>query len=204
MMSAILRRRIVVAMAGAVACTLCGCSKPEARPAVDPDKEVATLSVCDVLKEIATYQNTMVRVTGIYWYGLRQSCPEPLMIGGRTWPSAIELTDAAASRNRGGRLDFETDRGSWDRLYEFLGNEARAGKKEEIWVSAVGRFEGVQVRANGTVGGFGHMAMLPGELVVQRITDIRVKDRPTYNYGELLPARPARWGIDAAGAVDVD
>lgn len=56
--------------------------------AVPPSQPV---SICELLNDIPRYRGTVVTVTGIYWYGLRQSCAHPLITGEHAWPSALNL-----------------------------------------------------------------------------------------------------------------
>src|ERR1700680_3997051 len=49
----------------------------------DP-RDLRKLTVCDLLKNVEIYRGKTVVVRGIYWLGLRQACPEPFVVGGRT------------------------------------------------------------------------------------------------------------------------
>jgi hypothetical protein len=84
---------------------------------------------------------------------------------------------------------FATDDKSWENLELFVRQEARAGKREEIWVTVTGmlRAPASYVRKDGkVVGGYGHLGGYPAQLVVKNVLDISVRKNRTYDYRELL------------------
>src|SRR5437773_11339984 len=53
------------------------------------------VSVCDLSKDFGAYRNKVVTVRGVYYYGLRQTCPQKCADG--PWPSFITLEAPAGS-----------------------------------------------------------------------------------------------------------
>jgi hypothetical protein len=147
------------------------------------------MTICELLKDPSAYRGKLVTVTGIYWYGLRESCPKPLVTRNHTWPTAIDMVQSDIPGAPGEEAPFTTDTKSWDHLQLFVLQEARAGRREEIWVTVVGMLRAPEsyVRKNGQAfGGYGHLGGYPAQLVVKAVLDIAIKDRPTYDYRELL------------------
>ena len=65
----------------------------------------------------------------------------------------------------------------------------KQGLDEEIWVTVVGMLRAPEsyVRKDGqVVGGYGHLGGYPAQLVVKTVVNIAIKERPTYDYRELL------------------
>jgi len=147
------------------------------------------ITVCDLFKNLDRYRGKVVTISGVYFGNLRESCPTPFITGSRSWPSALNLVDSEYPPGLGQPPLFTTDKESWDRLDRRVLSEARAGRREEIWVTLTGliRAPEVYVRPDGrVVGGFGHLNSLPAELVVKRVVEIRVRSTPTYDYGQML------------------
>lgn len=183
----ILNSTAILVLAGGVLPRLFSQKMPEPVPGVVLP---AAKTVCELLDGATLYRGTTVTVTGIVWFGLRDNCPRSMITGGHHWPSAINLVDSDYARheNRAG-LTFETDRKSWDLLDSAL--RAAAGKEQrvEVWITVSGEFEAPvsYLRKNGkVVGGYGHLGIYPAELIVRRILDISVRDRPTYDYRDLF------------------
>jgi hypothetical protein len=165
-----------------------GAAIAQPRPAIDATKQEA-ISVCELLRNIAAYRGKVVSIRGIYWYGLRAPCAEPLITKGHKWPSALNLAAADAPRRGGEFPPLTTDLSSWNHLDEFVLREAKTGRRKEIWITVVGlvRAPTTYIRDNGAVvGGYGHLGVFPAELVVQRISDISVVPTPTYDYAEMV------------------
>lgn len=169
---------------------LCNCTDKQAPGQIRTRPNTHAISVCELLKNIQQYRNTIVDVTGIYWNGLRQSCPEPFVTGGHAWPSAVDLVEAGYVSMGGGQTpSFETDRKSWDALQLLVLREARARRREEVWVRIRGevRAPARYVRDGGEIfGGYGHLGGFPAELVVERVLDVNIRPNPTFDYSELL------------------
>ena len=153
-----------------------------------------TISVCELFNNPHQYSGKTVRVRGIYWYGLRETCSRQFKTNGHVWPTAINLVDSEYMKDDGGTVSFVTDRDSWDSLDRLVIAEGKAKKKEEIWVTVIGRLEPLaQQRNDGTItGGYGHLGEYPAQLVVKRIVDVAIKARPTYAYADLSEARTRR------------
>jgi len=162
------------------------CVRPDSQVArVSQTSEMAPITVCDLLSNAPSYQGKIVAVRGIYWDGLRQTCPDSI-VAHSGWPNAVNLSTSALAGPYE-PVPFETDQASWDRLDEILLREARASRREEVWFTAVGRFRSVDFQKDRlTVGGYGHLNVLPAELVVKQISDITIDPKPTYDYREVL------------------
>jgi hypothetical protein len=150
------------------------------------------ITVCELLKNVAVYRGKIVNVRGIYWNGLRQSCLEPFVTGSHAWPSALDMIGSRFPVPETEPAAFRTDQKSWDELDAFVLREAKAGHREEIWVSIIGlvRAPKSYIREDGqVVGGYGHLGGFPAQLVVQRVSKMWIKQVPTYDYGQLAHAR---------------
>jgi hypothetical protein len=186
------RRNVILNEACAVtffAVALCACTNAEAPQRSQKDRIEAPVTVCEVLKDPPRYRGKLVRVTGVYWNGLRESCREPLVTGNHTWPSALNLADTDFPASANETVSFRTDQKSWKDLEEIVLREAKAGQHEEICVTLVGVLRAPQsyIRENGQiVGGYGHLGVFPAELVVERVSGVTIKSNPTYDYGELV------------------
>jgi hypothetical protein len=158
-----------------------------------PEKQrgsgLLSLSVCDVLQDPSRYRGKVVTVTGIYWNGLCQSCPNELVTGNKVWPSALNLSHSDTGGEADEVLRFKTNDEAFDRLMKVIRREAMAGRREEIWLTVVGQIRAPReyVLPDGSLrGGYGHLGVFPAELVIQSISDISIRPNPTYDYGELL------------------
>jgi len=137
------------------------------------------MSVCDLSKDFSAYRNQVVTVRGVYYYGLRQTCPQKCADG--PWPSFITLEAPAGS-------DVFNALGKVQNSVEL---EAKKGKRFEIWVTVTGRLDTMLrspcERAASKYRGYGHLGVFPAMLTVQSITDIDVKENPKseYDYANL-------------------
>ena len=176
----------LVALLGAVVCAYTSAQGPESSQHRISARPIA---VCELLKHVGSYRGKRIVVRGIYWFGLRQSCAEAFVTRDHRWPSAINLVDSDSHTPNDGQIPFKTDRRSWDELDQLVLGEGRAGRREEIWVTIAGEVRAPQeyVRKDGSLaGGYGHLGVFPVELVVERVSDISVVPRPTFDYKELL------------------
>lgn len=167
---------------------LAGCGNAQRTGVVDV-KPATRVSVCEILKNFEKYRNKEVDAIGVYWFGLRESCPEPFITGDRKWPAALHLVDAGATAGSDMSVRFETDRKSWDDLQLLAVREGKAGKREEIWTIIRGevRVPDKYVRADGSVfGGYGHMGAFPAELVIRRVLEVSIKSNATYDYRDMV------------------
>jgi len=157
-----------------------------------PDKESppeTPIGVCDLLKDVEHYRGKMIAVRGIYWYGLREPCRSPIIAADRQWPSAVNLIDVRGAVTGGFAVDFQTDQRSWDALDMFVAREAKAGHREQIWVTVIGLLQSPDPSSGRILGGYGHLGAYPAQLVVKRVSDIKVKAEPTYDYRQLLKSK---------------
>ena len=178
-----------------LAVVLCGCTNAEAPRRSQKSSLESPLTVCEVLRDPPRYRGKLVSVTGIYWDGLRETCREPFVTGNRTWPTALNLVDTGFPASSEETVAFKTDEKSWRDLEELALREAKAGHREEIWATVTGVLRAPQsyIREDGrVVGGYGHLAVFPAELVVERILGTTIKPTPTYDYGALLRRPPSQ------------
>lgn len=140
------------------------------------------MSVCELSKDFPAFRDKVAAVRGVYYYGLRQECPQKCTSG--LWPSFINLEGA--------------DDATWADLAKAereVESEAKAtGKRLEIWVTVVGR---VQTRAKrSSFGpcdrkswglGYGHLNAFPAQIVVESFRDIEVRVNPKspYDYAHM-------------------
>lgn len=177
------------ALAWLSACSV-DCRREAGRPSGD-ERPAQVISVCELLKNLASYRGRIVAVRGIEYYGLRaRSCPEEFVTGGRRWPWALDLVHSSDFHAGEEPVDFVTDEVSWAEWGDTLMREAKRGLRGEVWITVLGKVRAPReyVRADGKVfGGYGHLGALPAQLVVKRIFDIEVKrDPPTYDYSIIL------------------
>jgi hypothetical protein len=150
--------------------------------------------MCQLFADLPSYQDKMIIVKGIFFYGLRQpNCPKAFVTGGPEWSSAINWVNSNYPADKYERaVEFITDEDSWNKLDLLAISEGRKGRREEIWVTVEGRLRGPQrylrPRVKGGIGGYGHLGQLPAELVVKRVIKIEIEQTPTYDY--RLPLRP--------------
>jgi hypothetical protein len=143
----------------------------------------AVMSVWDLSKDFTAYRDKVVTIRGVYYYGLRQDCPQNCADG--PWPSFVNLEGGAAA--------------NWNALskvQQTVEVEAKkTGKRFEIWVTVMGR---VQTRARRSplgpcdrkswgMYGYGHLGAFPAQIVVESIRDIDVKKnaQSLYDYGNM-------------------
>jgi len=140
------------------------------------------LSVCALSKDYGAYRDKLVAVRGVYYYGLRQTCPQKCADG--PWPSFIELIGTG-----GGTFE------AVDRVQRTVELKAKKGKRLEIWVTAVGHLETMaRLSPNGPCDkkgsmymGYGHLGAFPAQLTVRSFTNIEVKENPKspYDYSHM-------------------
>lgn len=140
-----------------------------------PQPSRSILSVCDLSRDFAAYRDKVVAVRGVYWYCLRQACPQKCANG--PWPSFLDLIGSESPGS---------DEGAWDSLDKAQRKvelEAKKGKRLEIWVTAVGQLRtraqrsplGPCDKIGSRYYGYGHLGGFPAELVVKSFSDIKVK-----------------------------
>ena len=148
------------------------------------------IDICELLKHLPEYRGGVITVTGIYWYGLRESCPgPPLVTGTHTWPTAIDLVTSDFTAKGELSPPFKTNGKSWERFQLFVRQEAGDGDRKEIWVTVTGMLRTPEslLRKDGHIfGGYGHLGGYPAQFVIKEVINFSVKNRPTYDYRELL------------------
>jgi len=150
---------------------------------VMPAPDVGVMSVCQLSKDLPAFRDKVVTVRGVYYYGLRQECPQKCTDG--LWPSFIEFQGAEGL--------------SWADLNKALHEvetEAKAtGKRFEIWMTVVGRLQtivkpsplGPCDRKSWEQGGYGHLGAFPSQITVESFSniEIRVNPRSPYDYAHM-------------------
>jgi hypothetical protein len=170
---------------------LVGCSRPQPSTVV--------LTVCDLSRDFTAYRGKLVAVRGVYYSGLRQTCPQTRISG--PWPSVLNLAFTGETPQGEPPVAFATDEVTWDtldRVERAVEYDAEHGKRVEIWVTALG-----QVRAGDhrspvgpcdivARGRYGHLGGAPAELVVKSFSDIAVVPNPNSPYDYSHVYRGAR------------
>ena len=167
--------RSMAALLLVVVATSCG------RPRLNP----AVMTVCDLSRDYAAFRDKLVAVRGVYYYGLRQDCPQKCVTG--PWPSFLDLIPAS-----------RTDEASWaalERVQRSVEAAAKQGKRLEIWVTAVGELRtrarhsplGPCDKIGSEYYGYGHLGAAPAQLVVRRFdnVEIRTNQGSPYDYGNI-------------------
>jgi hypothetical protein len=148
-----------------------------------PAPDAVVVSVCELSKDFPAYRDKVVSVRGVYYYGLRQECPQKCSDG--LWPSFINL--------EGGGDTTWADLAKADREVEA---EAKAtGKRFEVWVTVVGRLQtrakrsrlGPCDRKSWGLAGYGHLGAFPAQITVEsfRNIEIRVNPKSPYDYANM-------------------
>lgn len=136
----------------------------------------------------------MVAVKGVYYYGLRQTCPQACANG--PWPSFLDLTSSGYTPSGEPAVGFITDERSWaalDKVQQAVEREAKLGKKAEIWVTVLGQVRASPRRSpigpcdRAVNGGYGHLGVYPAQLVVRSVTSIEVvpNAHSPYDYSNM-------------------
>ena len=143
------------------------------RPPAGP----ATRSICDLSRDLSAYRDRLVRVRGVYYFGLRQACARKCGTG--PWPSFLWLVGT-------GRESWEAIEKA-EHIAEF---EATKGTRVEVWVTAVGWLRtmarpsllGPCDMVGSRYYGYGHLGIFPAELQIERFTDVEVKTNSASPY----------------------
>jgi hypothetical protein len=147
------------------------------------------VTVCEVLKNLGRYRGKKVTIGGVYWYGLRQPCVDPFVTGEKVWPSAVDLASSQIVAGTQDAVPFRTDQLSWDKMETLVQQEAEAGRREEVWVTAIGVLRALQTRKDGqVVGAYGDLGTFPAQLIIERVVNVEIRPNPTYDYSVLLRA----------------
>jgi hypothetical protein len=164
-----------------------GCSCQNRRTQATGNPQV--IDVCEALSNFQSYRGRMVTIRGVYFNGLQGKCERAFITGIRTWPSAIEIVVSSFVSGTADAVPFETDLETWFAVEALVLREAKAGRREEIWASITGMYQAPSsyLRPDGLLfGGYGHLGMYPAQLVVQRVSDVQIKQIPTFDYKLLL------------------
>ena len=135
------------------------------------------MSVCELSKDFPVFKDKVVTVRGVYYFGLRQECPQKC--AGGVWPSFINIEGA--------------DDATWAELAKAereVETEAKvSGKRFEIWVTVSGR---LQTRGRRSpLGpcdrkrwglGYGHLNVFPAQITVESFRNIEIRANPLSPY----------------------
>src|ERR1022692_4269451 len=79
------------------------------------------LSVCELLAALPSYQDKVVTVRGIYYFGLREdNCKSTFVSQGYSWPSALDVVLSDSPPRFGDRpTAFQTDLQAWHDFQNF-------------------------------------------------------------------------------------
>jgi hypothetical protein len=147
--------------------------------------ESKRMTVCELSSKLPEYRGKRVAVRGVYYYGLRQECPNSC--AGGVWPSFLNLVTVG-----------ETGSNIWEaltHLEQAVERKAKTGRRFEIWVTVVGDLQtnaqrsavGLCDQVGSHTFGYGHLGAFPGQIVVRRFIDIevRVNANSPYDYGNM-------------------
>lgn len=165
---------------------LSGCVQPLPSELNAPGR---TLSVCELSRNFTGYAGQILAVRGIYYFGLRQQCPQ-VCPSGEPWPSVLDLATSSFSGHNGQRVPFATEQDSWDSLDGAVLRAARTGDKIEVWVTIRGY---LVVRSNsplgpcdlvgnGMFGGLYARGWHGAQLIVERIRDVEIRKNAASGY----------------------
>jgi len=107
---------------------LAGCRQP-ARTNV--------MSVCDLSRDFTAHRDQIVAVRGVYFYGLREACPQTCATG--LWPSFVDLV---GSDTAGDAIWAEVVKGQ-----NTAEQEGKQGRRVEVWVSVRGKLNASEHRS---------------------------------------------------------
>lgn len=176
----------MIRLLAVVPLVMVGCAPSRPAPAV--------VSLCDLSRNFAAYRDQVISVRGVYYYGLRETCPQKCANG--PWPSFLDLTGAALPGSGSGVSD-DSGWAALARVMKDVKGRAKAGRRFEIRVTAVGQLKTGARRSplgpcdaigSGRVG-YGHLGAFPAELAVQYFGDITVQENfsSPYDYGKVVP-----------------
>jgi hypothetical protein len=175
-------RRVVALLSIILSC----CSRPQPNAVV--------LSVCDLSRDFTAYRGKLVAVRGVFYYGLRQKCPQTCANG--PWPSALDLIGPGYTPPGETPVAFATDELSWAALSKVqrdVERDAIEGKRFEIWVTVLGQIRARDHRSPVgpcdvmASGGYGHLGSFPAQLVVKNFSNIEVVSNANspYDYKKM-------------------
>lgn len=181
-----LKNRMLRRVAALLPLILAGCSRPQPSTVV--------LSVCDLSRDFTAYRGKLVAVRGVYYYGLRQTCPQTCING--PWPSFLDLIGTGTTLRSEPPVAFVTDELSWaalDKVQRAVERDAKRGRRVEIWVTVLGQLRARAHRsplgpcdmvANGS---YGHLGAFPAQLVVESFSNIEVIPNASspYDYSNM-------------------
>lgn len=148
-----------------------------------PASTDTVMSVCELSKDYSRFRDKLVTVRGVYYYGLRQECPQKCADG--QWPSFINIEGGGD--------------GAWAALaktdQDVEAEAKRTGKRFEVWVTVVGRLQtrakhsplGPCDRKSWGMAGYGHLNVYPAQIMVETFRDIEVRVNPQspYDYANM-------------------
>ena len=162
-------------------------------PVLAQSEKPDTVSVCDVLKNRATYQNRIIALRGRWITDregsyLRSACSKEDLGLHRAWSAGVAI--AWSLRAATTEISFEQDRSALHKVEKVLLKSRERGELGRVWITFVGKIETrhpLRVRTYSPGGGpltlgFGHLGAFPAQLVVKTAKDL-VIDPPL----DLLP-----------------
>lgn len=167
---------------------------------------VQAVSICDLFKDLKSYNGKMISVRGLLYSGKEISA-----LGGRceskfvtdipygpnypfiprpvlryAWPAALDLVPSSLVDAGEVVVEFQTDYAVVNRNFDLIRLErSRLGKRDlDVWLTVVGKLRvkpeyGVMTMPDGTLkgSGFGHLGTYPGQLVIKTTSDPKVEPR---------------------------
>ncbi len=165
-------------------------------PCTRSEQPQRVLDMCELSRDYSAYSGELITVRAVYYYGLRDACPDKCADG--PWPSFMNLTGSgvkAPPESLATRLDGAFYHDDLEKVVRSVETEAKKGKRFEIWVTVVGYLEATRRlsklgpcdRIGSRYTGYGHLGAYPAQLVLHHFQKIEVKDNPAspYDYANL-------------------
>jgi hypothetical protein len=141
------------------------------------------MTICDLSRDFTEHRGQIIAVRGVYFYGLRQRCPQTCATG--PWPSFVDLVGSDAAGD-----GMWADLAQAERTAE---REAKQGRRVEVWVTVRGKLNASDHRSPAgpcdpvANSGFGHLGAFPAQIVVEAFDNIQVVPNvdSTYDYGHM-------------------
>jgi len=148
-----------------------------------PPKE---FSVCDLMRNLKSQRNKMVRVRGELYHSREAvalgtpECNTPFITRGRRWPTAVDLVFSVAERSDSEEppAPFVTESSTIARMSAAVTDLERSGCKRKVTLVLTGflRVRRTYVKmGNGRGNGYGFLASYPAQLVIRTVDDVKVE-----------------------------
>lgn len=150
-----------------------------------------TVTVCEVLKGLNSYNGKMVAVRGEWVVGEEHNflragdCSQKLITSGYVWPNAIHLVYPPSPQAQT-PVGFRLDERAMRRVNRAIEKQAKEHGAGSVWITFVGKLEtpeSLQVADYGggrlVPNGLGHLGGFPAQLIVRTARGVVVTARRT-------------------------